>query len=69
MIRASSSRRRQYQLAPSADRRDRRDRGDRGAFLTPRLYPEALWAEPVPATVRTDRGLYLTPRLQESRPA
>ena len=69
MIRASSSRRRQYQLAPSADRRDRRDRGDRGAFLTPRLYPEALWAEPVPATVRTDRGLYLTPRLQESSPA
>jgi len=66
MIRASSSRRRQYQVVPSADRRDRRDRG---GFLTPRLYPEALWAEPVPATVRTDRGLYLTPRLQESSPA
>jgi len=69
MIRATSSRRRQYQLVPSADRRDSRDSRDSGAFLTPRLYPEALWAEPVPATLRTDRGLYLTPRLQESSPA
>ena len=33
---------------------------DRGSFLTPRLYPEALWDEPVPAPVRAP---FLTPRL------
>ena len=33
---------------------------DGGGYLTPRLYPEALWDEPVPAPVR---ALFLTPRL------
>jgi hypothetical protein len=42
---------------------------ERSTFLTPRLYPEALWAQPVPTPVQADRGLFLTPRLQKSRTA